>query len=138
MKNTKKYWITFCYVFLIAIFCYAKNYFTCCLVGWLFSANHFWSLGISVSGSKHILILGLVIWRWSECKPEKLENELLLTPGVLIMGSFDDLDIAEPKFLEASKLFAFKLSSNPFKSRFDIDAVGCSFIVNFGWNCVPT
>ena len=32
---------------------------TCCLDGWLFSANHFCNLGISVSGSKQILIRGL-------------------------------------------------------------------------------
>ena len=31
---------------------------TCCLDGWLFSANHFCNLGISVSGSKQIRIRG--------------------------------------------------------------------------------
>ena len=38
---------------------------TCCLVGWLFSANHFCNLGISVSGSKQIRMRGLATWNCS-------------------------------------------------------------------------
>ena len=34
---------------------------TCCLVGWLFSANHFCNRGISTSGSKQIRIRGFEI-----------------------------------------------------------------------------
>ena len=56
----------------------AKN--TCCLVGWLFSANHFCNLGISVSGSKQIRILGLATWNWSVIEDVIMEGGIPSEP----------------------------------------------------------
>ena len=108
---------------------------TCCLVGWLFSENHFWRRGISVSGSKHILILGLVTWRWSAFRPRdaKLENALPLTEVELWIPLFD-APWKGPRFLQILRLLEERLLLlNPFKSMLET-ALACPLKVSFDWS----